>query len=133
MPIRSVAAHRARLAALGALAVAADVAFDPSHTHLPLCPFHAVTGLLCPLCGGLRAVNHLARGNVRAAMTDNVIVVIGAGLLGVWLMLGDPQRAMLSGSPRRRQFLIVTAIAVLSAFTIARNIPSGVESSLRPA
>jgi hypothetical protein len=50
------------------LAVAAVAAVDPDRRDIPLCPLHAMTGLLCPLCGGLRAVNHLAHGHLGAAL-----------------------------------------------------------------
>src|SRR5258708_25879013 len=50
-----------------ALALAAPLAllavFDPASTWwLPSCPFHALTGWLCPLCGSLRAVHALLHG-----------------------------------------------------------------------
>jgi Protein of unknown function (DUF2752) len=72
-----------RLAAPAGSAFAAAVAVtllavrDPhtsgSYGH---CPFLAVTGLPCPLCGGLRAVADLAHGQVRAALLSNALVVV---------------------------------------------------------
>ena len=55
---------RLATAALLGLGVALVAAVDP-HTsgRYPTCPFHAVTGLWCPGCGGLRAVHDLTHGS----------------------------------------------------------------------
>jgi hypothetical protein len=68
-------------------AVAATVllaAFDPATTWwFPSCPFHALTGWLCPLCGSLRAMHALLAGAPLTALTLNPLSVIG---LGAWLV-----------------------------------------------
>ncbi len=39
------------------------------------CPFSALTGLYCPGCGGLRAVNDLTNGDVLGAASSNLVFV----------------------------------------------------------
>jgi hypothetical protein len=111
-------------------ATLADVAFDPSHRHIPLCPFHAVTGWWCPLCGGLRAADALVHGRFATAVHDNVLLVltlpIVAWLWTVWLCRS---RAGRSGSVLGRSAL-VAVVAVLVAFTVLRNLPFA--GALRP-
>lgn len=60
------------------LAVAAlYYAVDPSHSvWVPRCPFHALTGLDCPACGGQRALHSLLHGEVAEALRFNPFLVI---------------------------------------------------------
>jgi hypothetical protein len=116
-----------------ALAVAAVVAVDPDRRDIPLCPFREMTGLLCPLCGGLRAINHLAHGHIAAALHSNVFVGLGLPLgLALWLSgarLIDRRPAAQPGS-RVRTVAPCVAAVVLIAFTVVRNLPIG--NQLRP-
>jgi hypothetical protein len=116
------------------LAVAAVAAVDPDRRDIPLCPLHAMTGLLCPLCGGLRAVNHLAHGHLGAALHSNVVVVLALPLgLALWLsgsrLISRPPVAQ-PGSLLRAVATGVAAL-LLIAFTVARNLPVGAQ--LRPS
>lgn len=105
------------------VALAADVAFDPHQRHVPLCPLHALTGIWCPLCGGLRAADSLAHGRLVSALHENALFVTSLPLLFAgwvyWLMLAR------SGRPRptlpRAAFAAVLAVAL--AFTVVRNLP----------
>ncbi|WP_432557441.1 DUF2752 domain-containing protein [Granulicoccus sp. GXG6511] len=50
------------------------------------CPFLAVTGWLCPLCGGSRMGGALLRGDVAAAWGWNpYVLVLATVLAGVWV------------------------------------------------
>ena len=50
---------------------------DPHVTHSwGVCPLYAVTGVYCPGCGGLRGVNDLTNGNLGAAASSNLLLVI---------------------------------------------------------
>jgi hypothetical protein len=118
-------------AAVGVLtATAADVAFDPVHTHVPLCPFRALTGWWCPLCGGLRAADALAHGRVITAWQDNAVFLLALPLLAAyWIDWLHRSRAGLRAHPLGRT--VVTAlVAVLAVFTVVRNLP-GLDA-LRP-
>lgn len=123
-----------RLAAAIGAGVAADVALDPVHRHLPLCPFHAMTGRLCPLCGGLRSVDALVHGQWAAAVHDNALFVAALPMLVLawvaWLRRPDAGQSRRPG--RRAVWVGVTALSVtLSvAFTVVRNLPFA--TGLRP-
>jgi hypothetical protein len=115
-----------RVAAVVATGVLADVAFDPAHRHVPLCPFHALTGWDCPFCGGLRAVNAAVRGHVAAAWHANALLWCAVPLLvwawAAWVRRGAPPRLGRGG--------VVLVALVLLAFTVARNLPFA--ATLRP-
>jgi len=50
---------------------------DPNQPgHYPSCPFLLLTGRWCPGCGGLRAVHDLLHGQVSAAISANLVVVL---------------------------------------------------------
>lgn len=119
-----------RTLAFLAIATAGDVAFDPLHRHVPLCPFRAATGWDCPLCGGLRAVEHLAHGDVVAALHANVLVVVGIPVFLLWWTdwtLRARRRIPARGLGRAG---IVALVTVGVAFTVLRNLPGF--AALRP-
>jgi hypothetical protein len=124
--------RRAPYAAAGfaAAALAADVVFDPAHRHVPLCPFHAATGLWCPLCGGLRAADALAQLQLRTALHDNLLFVIALPLFAAWWL--DWVRRTQAGQPRRAfgAVAVIAVVAVAVAFTVVRNLPFA--AALRP-
>jgi hypothetical protein len=63
--------------------------FDPSKYPIyPVCPLHQTTGLLCPGCGGLRAVHQLTHGHLAAAWRFNPMVVALAPA-AIWLGLRE--------------------------------------------
>jgi hypothetical protein len=116
--VRRAAALQA--AALGAAALALDVAFDPVHRHVPLCPFHVVTGWWCPLCGGLRAADSLAHGQLGAALHYNVLFV-AALPFALLLWLDWLRTGRLRGAESRRALTVLLVVAVV--FTVLRNLP----------
>jgi hypothetical protein len=108
-----------------AAAAAADVALDPVHRHVPLCPLHAATGLWCPLCGALRAGEELAHGRLTAAMHDNALLLPAMIVAAVWWLDGVGRAR--HGLSRRRvhRVAVAVAVAVAAAFTVLRNLPLG--------
>ena len=102
---------------------------DPhQHGSWGLCPFNALTGLYCPGCGGLRAVNDLTHGQVGAAFSSNVVVTalipVATGLLALWAV--DRWRGRTREVPwQRLRPLVAVLVTVLVAFTIARNTGAG--------
>jgi uncharacterized protein DUF2752 len=86
--------------------------FDPASTWwYPSCPFHALTGWLCPLCGSLRAVHALLHGSPSAAFAFNPLTTMAAP---AWL-----------ASRRRVTAFCFSAsgAALLGAFALLRNLP----------
>jgi hypothetical protein len=80
-----------------AASAALVAAFDPATTWwFPPCPFHALTGWLCPLCGSLRAIHAMLQGSPAAALTFNPLTVTG---LGAWLVARERTTSFLF-SPR---------------------------------
>jgi len=117
-----------RLLALLSAATLADVALDPEHRHLPLCPFHALTGWQCPLCGGLRAVDSLVHGRLLTALHDNVLVVAAIPVVAaLWLTCAlRPDRPR----PVWSRAMTVALIVLAAGFTLVRNLPFA--TALRP-
>lgn len=92
------------------------------------CPLHATTGLYCPGCGGLRAVNDLTNGDVGAALSSNLLVTLGIPvavvLLAVWgLDRWTGHRRRPAG--RRWTQVTVALVALFAVFTVVRNLPVG--------
>jgi Protein of unknown function (DUF2752) len=117
-PLATIAAGAAALAFVGAV--------DPNEPgHYPPCPVHALTGLYCPGCGGLRSAHALAHGDLAAAVGGNALAVAAFALvayvLGVWLVAAARDRP--ARVPARVNGWVVLGLVV--AFTVARNLPWG--------
>lgn len=97
--------------ALVAAAVLLLASFDPAVTWwFPSCPFHALTGWLCPLCGSLRAVHALLRGAPLRAVAFNPLTIGG---LAAWLVARERTTAFCFSA---------RGLALLSAFGLLRNL-----------
>ncbi|UIJ34475.1 DUF2752 domain-containing protein [Allobranchiibius sp. GilTou73] len=126
--------RRVRPLAVGGLLVGvATVALhfrDPhQHGSWGMCPLYALTGIYCPGCGGLRAVNDLTNGNLRAALSSNVFVVLLMPVVvGWWLTaLRNRWRGVPSAPFARQHATVLTYVigAVAVIFMIVRNTPWG--------
>ena len=104
--------------------------YDPATTAwFPSCPFRALTGWLCPLCGSLRAVHALVHGHIVDAFLLNPFVFI-IGVVSVATVscrrlqpvrLKPDATYLFVGSAFRRTDTIVAAAAIV--FTVVRNLP----------
>lgn len=98
---------------------------DPSRGGIyPLCPSRLLLGVDCPACGGLRGTHDLLHGHLGAALDHNLLLpgylaVLGA-VLALWLLplVGRPALA-----PPVPRWAKIGAVAVVIAFTVARNLP----------
>lgn len=113
--------------AAAAAGTAAIVAVNPTDTGVPICWSQSMLGIDCPLCGGLRCVNALARGDLVAAVDHNVLAAVAlpvAALVWAWWMVRS-----LQDRPFRLPNVPVWALTLLAvlvaAFTIARNLDAG--------
>lgn len=107
------------IALIGALGYIGLV--DPHHpgSVFPLCPFRLLTGWNCPACGGLRMIHDLLHGDLAAAVTDNVFLLIGIPLLAAWILLGRRP-----GRPAVSPIATLTVMAVATTvWTLLRNLP----------
>jgi len=84
----------------------------------PPCPFHELTGWLCPACGGLRMTHDVLHGDLAAAFVDNAFALIGLPLLVLWIVLRRRHRRPVLNLP----FYVVVISAVV-AWTVVRNLP----------
>ena len=139
MVTASVTAGRMAMPACGGLALAAAAAFvyhaNP-HTRqvfIP-CPFHALTGLYCPACGGLRMVHDLLHGDVVRALHDNALAIPAVAIAGlVWLnwavgcWRGRPPVRL-----ERKAWFSPAILAVMAVWMVVRNLPFGTFAALRP-
>jgi hypothetical protein len=106
---RSLGPHAVPFIALAAMIPIA--AFDPATTWwFPPCPFHALTGWLCPLCGSLRAMHALLTGALLTALAFNPLTIIGLGALTI-------------ARSRTAAFcLSARGLALLAGFGLLRNL-----------
>ncbi len=84
----------------------------------PPCPFQALTGLLCPACGGLRMTHDVLHGDLAAALVDNAFLLIGLPLLLAWVLVRRSK-----GKPVLNPPAFVVIIAATVTWTIVRNLP----------
>jgi hypothetical protein len=99
--------------------------FDPARNGFyPFCLLYRTTGLLCPGCGGLRALHQLLHGNFGEAFRLNPLAFVVLPLLVVfavrmWLIAGGKTLRPLPLKPT----WVWIGLAALILFGIARNLP----------
>ena len=107
-------------------AAAALVALHDPHTPgaYGFCPFHALTGLWCPACGGLRATNDLAHLRLGAAWSENALWVVAAPAVVVGWLVVLARRAR--GLPPRPvpAWAQVAGLTLVVVFGVLRNLPA---------
>jgi len=86
-----------------------------------LCPIALITGIACPGCGMTRAVAHLIRGDMAAALTYHPIVIPVLALAAVawgWFLLWRLGRA--GPVPRRwlNTTILASAVALVAVWVV---------------
>ena len=104
--------------AAGALTYVGLVDPHRSGSVFPLCPFKLLTGWNCPACGGLRMTHDLLHGDVSAAVTDNVFLLIGLPLLAGWALWRSRR-----GRPALTPIALAVIVLAALTWTVVRNIP----------
>lgn len=90
------------------------------------CPFHALTGLLCPGCGVTRMGTWLLRGDMVGAFSANPVLF--CALPAIVVLLGvHLARYVKTGegkAPKWEERCWLTLAAVLLAWGVVRNLPA---------
>jgi len=98
--------------------------FSPQDYHFyPVCPYYALTHLLCPGCGGTRALYYLLHGNVSEAMHYNALVTVLAPIVLGWFLTWY-FAVMLDRRPLRFRLhwsAIAFLFLVAGVFVVVRN------------
>jgi Protein of unknown function (DUF2752) len=89
------------------------------------CPI-ALLGLHCPGCGALRAVNDLTNGDVVAAASSNLLLLlampVAVFVLARWVV--DAWRGRQRGRTVLSSWPVLSAgISLAAVFAVARNLP----------
>jgi hypothetical protein len=121
----------ARWAPLGVLAgglagcayLAVNDPSDPASV-MPACPFHAVTGLWCPGCGGLRMTHDLLHGRLAEAANDNLLLLVATpalvALLLAWAVASWRGERFRLNLPQRAAWAV---FALVVTWFVVRNVP----------
>ena len=116
---RRALAAPALAAGLGLAAAALLHVRDPHGSgSYGFCPFLSLTGLPCPGCGGLRAVNDLTRGDVVAALSSNALAVLVVAATVVLWCVWAVRRASGDTTARMVSLSTTSGLAVLLAFGV---------------
>lgn len=112
--------------ALGAGALALHLRDPHVSGSWGFCPFLALTGMYCPGCGGLRAVNELTNFDLVAAAHANLVFVLSLPFIA-WGFVGWFREAW-TGEDHTARFLngnwfYVGLATLLAVFMVVRNLP----------
>ncbi len=97
------------------------------YNFYPRCPIYASTHLLCPGCGGTRAIYELLHFNVRGALHYNALVTILAPLALLWLAVSC-YRAYRTGRYLQLKLpapVLAGLLLIAVLFSVARNLGMG--------
>ena len=106
---------------------AAIALVNPSDTGVPVCWSAGLFGVDCPLCGGLRCVNALARGDWLAAADHNVLLAVALPIVvvvwAVWMFGATRGRSPRLPSVPVWAWTVLAVVAL--GFTVVRNLDLG--------
>ncbi|MEO7478123.1 MAG: DUF2752 domain-containing protein [Lysobacteraceae bacterium] len=118
--------------AVGAIATLRHLSPYATHSVLPPCPLHALTGIYCPGCGATRALYSLLQGDLPRAMTMNPLLLIALPFVALMVLhiAGWRPRAL---DPVMRVLANPKLwLVVLVGFTVLRNLPFAPFNALAP-
>ncbi|MGH3947607.1 MAG: DUF2752 domain-containing protein [Pseudonocardiaceae bacterium] len=111
---------------LGVGALSALYALDPSERAVFIpCPFRLLTGVDCPLCGGLRMMHSVLHVDLAAAADYNVVALAALPAITFfwvrWMVRRLRERSAAGGVAP--QWVPVAMAVLLIAWTLVRNLP----------
>ena len=123
-------AHLALAAVVSALGASAALLFNfPPETNgfYPQCPFHALTGLLCPGCGATRALAALTHGHFVDAVHLNGLIILLLPLLALYGAIEYERAVTGTGAPwpRISNKMVFALLVATMVFGVARNLYAG--------
>ncbi len=93
------------------------------------CPFLAITGWQCPLCGGTRMAVDLASGDVAAAWQHNAVALVAVATLLIAMVWWAGQAVGLRGTARwsapnwlSQPHVYRVVVVVAAVWTVTRNL-----------
>jgi hypothetical protein len=121
------ALRAATVPAIFVLAAIILLRFPPAqHNFYPQCPIYKYLHLLCPGCGGTRALAAMLRGDFSEAMHLNALITLLSPLAVAYSILC--YRRFLQRKPIHRPqvspIVLYASFAVIAVFTVARNLSS---------
>ena len=122
-------------AAMAACLLALVCAVDPrTPGNYPPCLFLFFTGCYCPGCGTLRALHSLLHGNLRTALSYNLLTIALLPFLGgIYVYALVREVGLLRWSrPRVSRHVAWATLVVIMAFWVMRNAPVFPLSALAP-
>ncbi|MHA6280598.1 DUF2752 domain-containing protein [Salinimicrobium sp. CAU 1759] len=101
--------------------------FDPAVANIfPSCPFHSITGLLCPGCGSQRALHHLLNLQIQTAYSYNPLLIISLPYVVAGAIIDRGFISSQKVEKLRRFFFgrnaIVLILFIIISFWILRNL-----------
>jgi Protein of unknown function (DUF2752) len=120
-------------AVVGGLTLALHFRDPHSSGSWGACPWFALTGMYCPGCGGLRAVNDLTNGDLLGAASSNLVFVAMIPVVVIWWLAwtgrawSGPKAGQATSTPRTRRpgAWIAVFTVVMIVFAVLRNLPAG--------
>lgn len=87
------------------------------------CPFHALTGLYCPGCGGTRAVWYLLHGHFLLSFRFHPLVLYAVvallGEMAVFLAAKAGRRSKIC--PGHEKYLLYVAVGIVAVNFVVKN------------
>ncbi|MDM7993081.1 MAG: DUF2752 domain-containing protein [Candidatus Fermentibacter sp.] len=106
-----------------------------SHWWIPGCPFHELTGLFCPGCGSMRALDLLVAGRLSESLRSNALLTPSLVLIltGLAAEIVHPGRAPFRVGCRSSLIVGKAFLIAVVVFTVIRNLPLELSRWLIPA
>ncbi len=113
------------VAAATPLAIWAALTIPSVSRFLPKCLLHETTGLLCPGCGGTRAVFALTKGHWAEAFHNNLLWPVTLPLLAfLWVSLASYAiRGKALAVPFQNTRTAIAIAVLIVVYGLVRNIP----------